>query len=1320
MTWYMPRSPVGLDPEGSRPTRPGPRPGAARRASILAAGMALAGLLLLAAAAEGLARPIDVDPASSNGPTSPNSPAQSIPPATLPERYILATTWQSPPPYPKLHHPEGLDVADDGLILVAERGNHRISVYGLNSGLKGQLGSLGSDDGQLRAPEDVAIVPGGDRIYVADTGNRRVAVLERYWAGFDLGLRWVDAWPDAGLPRGIAADRQGRVYVSDAEGHQILVFDADGNRLDSWGGYGRLPGRLDTPLGLSVEPGGRLHIADSGNQRINTWDLQGQPLSTLRLDNSGQPGGVPYDVGVDERGDMYVAVERGLLRYRANTGFAETLPALRLVEREGCSCYQCGGNTSPQCCPAEYDAVPAQHEGTRRVAVHLEHGIFSSYASELRFDDRIVARPRRGFETVFPASACELGPPWRNVFDPIRIDTSMDPSAARVLDSSGLLRLYRENGAWYDGRNRFRGGPGVDVAGGFSEVEVTRVLTGNEVQATSHRCFLGCPPGRSLVLDDRQLQRRNDRTGDLEPDFRWWLTALAVEGNQAVLDGGLQRVILRQTGGQPCNVGCDLSIPPLGEQQLIAAVSLNGANSPFRAFRDLAYDTRGNLRVLAADGEVLGFDARGRDIDPVRLEGLRNRPLEALGASLDENGVTLFTLSADGWAFKHDTSGRMLAAWDLAAEAGPGRYRDLSVDSLGRVLIPDGDADRILVFERQPDQPGPPPPDPRGDACQVQPDKQAEPIRLALGETTEVQLSLSASCGPAWDALDIVLAVDQSCQMGGERLAAARAAGNALIDAMRIEADRLALVGYNDEPDGARLLVPLTDDVQQLRDALSTLSTECLPPMFYPERRYDGRTSAGLRAGGEALFGPAARPEAGKVLVLATGSTIDREQIERIHGRSLPGTVAAPVTDRQHSMWEAWRLWERGVRIFTAGLGVPSQRLGVPAPPAPDLQSSQPPDEGLLSALANPPTWYRKAEAPADLEGIATEIGGILSDRSLLQSLVITDRVPINMRLLAASVRPPATILPNPDPASSALIRWDLAPVPLGAAPPVLSYQLEPLETGRHPTNVDAAAVYTDGLDYPGRVLFPVPEVEVIGPTQTPPPSPSPEASATPLPGITPSPSPSPTLLPTATPRPTGIPIPLYLPILYREQCVPKAQPVDVALVIDTSSSMAGAKLDAAREAARNFIDLLEPTRDRAAVVGFDSDARLAQALTSDRAALDRALSSLAPAVGTRIDLGLWTALGELTGANRRPTADRVIVLLTDGRPQLGTEPAMRTAAQLARDVGVATHVIGLGSDVLPGVLRDIAGTEERVYLAPDEAALAAIYREIARLIPCR
>ena len=45
---------------------------------------------------------------------------------------------------------------------------------------------------------------------------------------------------------------------------------------------------------------------------------------------------------------------------------------------------------------------------------------------------------------------------------------------------------------------------------------------------------------------------------------------------------------------------------------------------------------------------------------------------------------------------------------------------------------------------------------------------------------------------------------------------------------------------------------------------------------------------------------------------------------------------------------------------------------------------------------------------------------------------------------------------------------------------------------------------------------------------------------------------------------------------------------------------------------------------------------------------------------------------------------------------------------------------MGLGEDVLPEVLRDIAGDPSRVFLAPDARDLADIYRQVARVIPCR
>ena len=229
--------------------------------------------------------------------------------------------------------------------------------------------------------------------------------------------------------------------------------------------------------------------------------------------------------------------------------------------------------------------------------------------------------------------------------------------------------------------------------------------------------------------------------------------------------------------------------------------------------------------------------------------------------------------------------------------------------------------------------------------------------------------------------------------------------------------------------------------------------------------------------------------------------------------------------------------------------------------------------------------------------------------------------------------------------------------------------------------------------------------------------TPSPTPTAGP-----PSPSSAP---PTATPTrtTTAVPIrPLYLPFTSRYRCQPTSRPVDIALILDTSSSMTGDKLLAAQRAASTFANLLNlrPDRDRAAVIGFDATARLAQPLTASRAALQGALASLSPSPGTRIDLGLAAATDELTGPRRRPEADRALVLLTDGLPQGGTEAETIAQGDRARAAGIATWVVGLGADVQPALLARIAGGADHVRLAPDAADLEEIYRQIASGIVCR
>lgn len=206
----------------------------------------------------------------------------------------------------------------------------------------------------------------------------------------------------------------------------------------------------------------------------------------------------------------------------------------------------------------------------------------------------------------------------------------------------------------------------------------------------------------------------------------------------------------------------------------------------------------------------------------------------------------------------------------------------------------------------------------------------------------------------------------------------------------------------------------------------------------------------------------------------------------------------------------------------------------------------------------------------------------------------------------------------------------------------------------------------------------------------------------------------------TGAPTPTPKPVPVYLPVVLGEECNPTRVWADVALVIDTSSSMTGTKLADAKDAALGFVGLLDlaPDRDRVAVVRFDADAELSLKLSADRAAVEHAVRELETRRGTRIDRGLREALAELRRPRSNPDNTPVVILLTDGR-HTGRPGADLAAATEIRRAGIRPYAIGLGDDVDEEALIAVAGETGRYFYAPDSRQLASIYREVAREIDC-
>jgi uncharacterized protein YegL len=104
-----------------------------------------------------------------------------------------------------------------------------------------------------------------------------------------------------------------------------------------------------------------------------------------------------------------------------------------------------------------------------------------------------------------------------------------------------------------------------------------------------------------------------------------------------------------------------------------------------------------------------------------------------------------------------------------------------------------------------------------------------------------------------------------------------------------------------------------------------------------------------------------------------------------------------------------------------------------------------------------------------------------------------------------------------------------------------------------------------------------------------------------------------------------------------------------VALVIDISGSMSGAKLTEAQDACVGFVDVLDEAGvgDRIVLVPFGSSAHVAAKLGSPPDEVRHATRALSVSGTTNMAHGLSTAWSALSAGSGR----RVVVLLTDGGP---------------------------------------------------------------------
>jgi Ca-activated chloride channel family protein len=178
--------------------------------------------------------------------------------------------------------------------------------------------------------------------------------------------------------------------------------------------------------------------------------------------------------------------------------------------------------------------------------------------------------------------------------------------------------------------------------------------------------------------------------------------------------------------------------------------------------------------------------------------------------------------------------------------------------------------------------------------------------------------------------------------------------------------------------------------------------------------------------------------------------------------------------------------------------------------------------------------------------------------------------------------------------------------------------------------------------------------------------------------------------------------------------------PLNFALVLDRSGSMAGEKINTLKAAVNTIIDQLADD-DVVAIIPFESRPQVLvpAGKVGDRAGLKRRVATMRASGGTRMGQALQTGLEQArlhAGAGRTSR----IVLLTDGEATDALEVS-RQAAEQAGELGIPIIGLGFGSDWNEDFLAELVrrssrserGAQGYADYIPDAAQVERIFQEV-------
>lgn len=202
-----------------------------------------------------------------------------------------APASQAPAPAPAtLQSPSSFAFGPGGERYALDRKAHRVFRFDAGGASIGSFGGFGSQPGQFNDPWGIRVDSDGN-VLVADTFNHRIQKFDRegnfLWS---VGAPGVTTNPGAGRttqffgPRDLVIGRDGIIFVSDTGNKRVQVLDRDGNFITQFGGPGAGDGQFDEPVGLGLDSQGNVYVADVWNQRVQVFSVEYRFVRAWKVD----------------------------------------------------------------------------------------------------------------------------------------------------------------------------------------------------------------------------------------------------------------------------------------------------------------------------------------------------------------------------------------------------------------------------------------------------------------------------------------------------------------------------------------------------------------------------------------------------------------------------------------------------------------------------------------------------------------------------------------------------------------------------------------------------------------------------------------------------------------------------------------------------------------------------------------------------------------------------------------------------------------------------------------------------------------------------